>query len=249
MLNAGIEFLLKGGWVMWPLFLCAVVSVTVMIERSIALRQAAADNEELLDEIRKLLLAGRVPEALAQCDRSRGPVASIIASGIRNRHLDNASIERAMEELALREAPLLQKRLGILDTVITLSPLLGLLGTITGMISAFNVVATADSGSAPTAITGGVAEALIATASGLAVAIVNLPVYNHLTEKVKEIIADMEVRATQLLNILANLREMETRPPDGGGMDAPKVLSSPSSNGTPETARPLSGPVGATSNV
>ena len=110
-----------------------------------------------------------------------------------------------MEELALRQTPLLHKRLGVLDTVITMAPLLGLLGTITGMIQSFNVVSTAGS-SAPTAITGGVAEALIATAAGLTIAIMTLPVYNYLTERVKEIVADMEVRATQLLNILASLR-------------------------------------------
>src|SRR4028119_1618303 len=107
-----------------------------------------------------------------------------------------------MEELALRETPLLHKRLGVLDTVITMAPLLGLLGTITGMIQSFNVVSTAGS-SAPAAITGGVAEAPIATASGLAVAIFTLPAYNGFTEKVKEIIAEMEVCATELLNIFA----------------------------------------------
>lgn len=235
MLQAGLDFLLKGGWVMWPLFACAVISVTVMIERSIALRRAAADTEELLEDVRKLLTVGKIDDALARCDRASGPVAIIIASGIRNSHLDNASIERAMEELALREAPLLQKRLGILDTIITLSPLLGLLGTITGMISAFNVVSTTTGGAAPTAITGGVAEALIATATGLAVAIVNLPVYNYLTEKVREIIADIEVRATQLLNILANLREAQGR--DG----AEPVSPTRQSVAATPNARPLAG--------
>jgi biopolymer transport protein ExbB len=116
-----------------------------------------------------------------------------------------------MEELALRETPHLHKRLGVLDTIITMAPLLGLLGTITGMITAFNVVAGPDAANKTEAITGGVAEALIATAAGLTVAIATLPVYNYLTEKVKEIIAEMETRATQLLNILANQREEETR--------------------------------------
>src|SRR4028119_2449873 len=110
-----------------------------------------------------------------------------------------------MEELALRETPLLHKRLGVLDTVITMAPLLGLLGTITGMIQSFNVVSTAGS-SAPTAITGGVAEALIATAAGLGIAIAILPIYNWLTEKVKEIISEMEVSATEILNMLASKR-------------------------------------------
>jgi biopolymer transport protein ExbB len=226
---------------MWPLFVCAIISVTVMIERSIALRRAAGDSEAFMEKIRGLLVSHRVDEALKLCDNTKGPIASIIASGIRNRHLDNASIERAMEELAMREAPLLQKRLGILDTVITLSPLLGLLGTITGMISAFNVVSVGGE-SAPTAITGGVAEALIATAGGLTVAIANLPVYNYLTEKVKEIIAEMEVSATQLLNILASLREMEGRPGDGEGISGAPIPSSRQDAAHLETARPLAAP-------
>ncbi|MBV9868679.1 MAG: MotA/TolQ/ExbB proton channel family protein [Abitibacteriaceae bacterium] len=208
---------------MWPLFALAIISVAVMIERFIALRRAAGDNEEFLEEIRRLLTQGKVNDALALCERTSGPVASLIASGIRNRHLDNASIERAMEELAMRETPILYKRLGVLDTVITMAPLMGLLGTITGMIKSFHVVG--NSMSNPSAITGGVGEALIATATGLTIAIVTLPGYNYLTERVKEIIAEMEVRATQLLNILANLRAAEANPNGVSPteMDIPKL--------------------------
>lgn len=203
MLQQGIQFLLKGGWVMWPLFACAVVSVAVMIERTITLRKAADNSDALMDEVRTLMVAGRASDALALCERTPGPVARVVAAGIRHRHLGNqAEIERAMEEAALKEIPHLNRRLGILDTVITLSPLLGLLGTITGMIQSFQVVATATGASAAPAITGGVAEALIATAAGLAVAITNLPVYNHLTDRSREIIGDIETRATQFLNIL-----------------------------------------------
>ena len=150
-----------------------------------------------------------INDALAVCDQHPGPVAGLLANGIRNRNLDSDSIERAMEELALRETPLLYRHLGVLDTIITIAPLLGLLGTVTGMIKSFNVVGSAQGLNNPNAITGGVAEALLATATGLAIAIVTLIGYNYLTEKVKEIIADMEVRATQLMNILANLRGAE----------------------------------------
>jgi len=206
----GIQFLLKGGPVMWPLFLCAVLAVAVMIERFIALGRAASDNEGLSEQVRDLLNKGQVKEALQLCESSPGPVAGILANGIRNRHMDSDSIERAMEELALRETPLLYKRLGVLDTIITIAPLLGLLGTVTGVIRSFHVVGTSGLNQVG-AITGGVAEALIATATGLAIAIVTLVGYNYLTEKVKEIIAEMEVRATQLMNILASLRSTEGR--------------------------------------
>lgn len=191
---------------MWPLFVCAIFSVAVMIERFITIRQASADNEVLSEEVREHLTAGRIFDALRVCDEHPGPVAGLLASGIRNRNLDADSIERAMEELAMRETPLLYRRLGILDTVITVAPLLGLLGTVTGMIQSFHVVGSAAGLNNPGAITGGVAEALIATATGLAIAIVTLVGYNYLTEKVKEIIAEMEIRATQLMNVLASLR-------------------------------------------
>jgi biopolymer transport protein ExbB len=201
---------------MWPLLLCAVLSVAVMLERFIAINRAAANTEVLTDRVRDLLNDGKVSEALDLCQNSPGPVPALLAGGIRSRHLDSDAIERSMEELALREMPILYKRLGVLDTVITVAPLLGLLGTITGMMSTFSVISTAGQNN-PTAITGGIGEALIATACGLSIAIVTLLAYNYLTEKVKEIIADMEVRATQLLNILANLRA--SSPESGMGKD------------------------------
>jgi biopolymer transport protein ExbB len=203
------KLLHDGGPMMWPLLACAIFSLAVMIERFISIHKASADNEALSQQVREHLMAGRVHEALAVCDQHSGPVAGLLANGIRNRNLDSDSIERAMEELALRETPLLYRRLGVLDTIITIAPLLGLLGTVTGMISAFNVVGSTGGLNDPSKITGGVGQALLATATGLAIAIVTLIGYNYLTEKVKEIIADMEIRATQLMNILASLRGPE----------------------------------------
>ncbi len=206
-LNHGpLKLLHDGGPVMWPLLVCAILSIAVMIERFIAINKASADNEVLSEQVREHLHAGRVNDALQVCEEHPGPVASLLASGIRNRNMDSDAIERTMEELALRETPLLYRRLGMLDTIITIAPLLGLLGTVTGMIKSFHVVGSSQGLNNPNAITGGVAEALLATATGLAIAIVTLVGYNYLTEKVKEIIAEMEIRATQLMNILAGIR-------------------------------------------
>jgi biopolymer transport protein ExbB len=212
MLEHGLAIFHKGGWVMYPMFLLATVSLAIIIERSISISKAATDTESLIVKLKSLLHSGQTDEALQLCENTPGPVAALLANGLRNRHLDNASIERSMEELALRETPELHKRLSILDTIITMAPLMGLLGTITGMIAAFGVVgANSDASAATRAITGGVAEALIATATGLVIAIVTLPFYNYLSERVKEIIADMETRATQLLNILAAVRDEQER--------------------------------------
>lgn len=202
-MGRAIELFEHGGPIMYPLLLCAIFAVAVMLERFISINRAAADTEELIEKVRTLLTSGQVTEALKLCENTPGPVPALLANGIRNRNQDSDSIERAMEELALRETPLLYKRLGVLDTVITIAPLLGLLGTITGMMSTFSVISTAGQNN-PTAITGGIGEALIATACGLAIAIITLIGYNYLTEKVKEVIADMEIRATQLMNILVS---------------------------------------------
>ncbi len=193
---------------MIPLSLLSIASVTLLIERFLSIREASVASHSLLREVRPLLERSQFGEAAALAASFKGPAARMIYEGIVRHNLPIEDIERAMEEVALREAPELQHNLGALDTIITMAPLLGLLGTITGMIQSFNVVSSAGS-NAPAAITGGVAEALIATATGLAVAIFTLPAYNGFSEKVKEIISQMELRATELLNILARLKHEE----------------------------------------
>src|SRR5262245_57340621 len=114
---SGIDMFHKGGWVMWPMFLLATISLAIIIERSISIGKAATYTDELIVKLKGLLHAGKTDEALRLCENTAGPVAALLANGLRNHHLDNASIERAMEELALRQTPELHKRLSILDTI------------------------------------------------------------------------------------------------------------------------------------
>ena len=203
-MSEDVGFLLRGGPVMWPLFFCGVVSVAVMIERFLAIGAAVRDNEALMSRITALLKAGQAADALAFCEQSPGRIAKVVAGGLRSTHLDRDWVERSMEESALKELPTLYDRLGVLDTIVTLAPLLGLLGTVTGMIHAFHVVGSAAGlGGNPNAITSGVSEALVATSVGLTIAIVTLPAYNFLTERVKENVGEMELRAAQFLNVVA----------------------------------------------
>ena len=206
-MSEDVGFLLRGGPVMWPLFLCGVVSVAVMIERFLAIGAAVRDNEALMTRISTLLKAGQAADALEFCEQSSGRIAKVIAGGLRSTHLDHVWIERSMEEMALKELPVLYDRLGVLDTIVTLAPLLGLLGTVTGMIHAFHVVGATSGLSNPNAITSGVSEALVATSVGLTIAIVTLPAYNFLTERVKQNIGEMEMRAAQFLNVVATMNQ------------------------------------------
>lgn len=206
MLQHGIAFLLRGGWIMWPLFVCALVSVTVMIERLLVLGRAARGGHDTAHRVQTLLLDGKADEAQQTAQTANNPIGRVLAAGIRSRSRSVTQIDQAMQAAAMKELPRLNRRLGVLDTIITLSPLLGLLGTITGMIQSFQVVATASGASAAPAITGGVAEALIATATGLAIAIATLPVYNALNERVRDFTGELELYATQTQAILSEMK-------------------------------------------
>jgi len=196
-------FLCKGGPVMVPLMLCSMISVAVMIERYVRLRQAAGDPAELMERVEKCLALGKGPEAVKICQLPGTPLAEMLARGLECRSMGSRHAERCMEEYALKATPTLFRRLSALDTIVTIAPLLGLLGTVTGMIRSFHVISTKSGLGAPTAITGGVAEALIATATGLAIAIATLVGYNYLTERAKALVSDMEVYGTRLVNILS----------------------------------------------
>ncbi len=203
-LGNAFGFLCKGGPVMVPLMACSIVSVAVMIERYIRLKEASGDSAGLMARVENSLALGKPREAIQTCERTGTPLGSMLAGGLMCAQSDPKSVESCMEEHALKMTPEVFKRLHILDTIITIAPLLGLLGTVTGMIRSFNVISTKSGLGTPTAITGGVAEALIATATGLAVAIVTLIGYNYLTEKAKNVISDMEIYGTRLVNILSS---------------------------------------------
>lgn len=199
-----LDFLCKGGPVMVPLIACSIASVAVMIERYMRIKQASGDSEVLMERMEKCLALGRYQDAVRVCQNEQTPLGDMLATGLK---CPPNHAEKCMEENALKATPDLFKRLSILDTIITIAPLLGLLGTVTGMIRSFHVISTKTGIGTPMAITGGVAEALIATATGLAIAIVTLVGYNYLTDKAKAVISEMEVYGTRLVNILSSGKE------------------------------------------
>jgi biopolymer transport protein ExbB len=205
-----LNTLAKGGPVMVPLAVCSLLAVTVIIERYLALRHADRGGAELMATIRRAYQSGDGAEALARCEEIGGPVANVLAGGLRA-HLVGAPLAEAMEEQALSDQQMLNRRLVVLDTIVTLAPLLGLLGTVLGMIRAFNIISVQGT-SHPAGITGGVAEALIATATGLAIAIFSLIGYNWCRDKVRQISEEIELRATQLENLVSSAPEREEMP-------------------------------------
>ena len=202
--------LAQGGPVMIPLAVCSVLAATVIIERYFALRQADHGGGRLMGIIRDAYRSGDGAEALVQCEQVGTPVANVLAAGLRG-HLIERSVADMMEEQALVEQRGLNRWLIVLDTIVTLAPLLGLLGTVLGMIRAFGIISISGT-SHPAGITGGVAEALIATATGLAIAIFCLIGYNWCRDKVRQVLEEIELRATQLENLLAGTRESQEVP-------------------------------------
>jgi biopolymer transport protein ExbB len=192
---------------MVPLAICSLLAATVIVERYLALRNADRGGAELIGAIRRAYHRGDGAEALAQCEQTGGLVANVLAAGLRA-HLRGTPVQQAMEEQLLAEQSQLNRRLVVLDTVVTLAPLLGLLGTVLGMISAFRIISVSGT-SHPAGITGGVAEALIATASGLAIAIFSLVGYNWCRDKLRKISEEVELRATQLEHLLATVADRE----------------------------------------
>ena len=200
-------FLAKGGPVMVPLILCSITSMAVIVERFIMLRGAIANASGLAEKVSVFLRKGEPQQAVRQCEAAGGPIASVLLAGLEHRKESPAIVEHAMTEVAAQKMPNLQHRLSWLDTIVTIAPLLGLLGTVTGMIRSFHVISTREGISTPMAITGGVAEALIATATGLAIAIFTLVGYNFLNEQVSRVLSAIEQHSAHLLRVMAELKE------------------------------------------
>jgi len=186
-----IDIIIKGGPVMAPLLLCSVVALAVVIEPCLFWRRIG--NRQAADRLIELVQRGDLTKASESPRQTDAPLARMMAAGLAHRN-DTA---KALEVAAQREVPVLKQRLTILDTIITLAPLLGLLGTVTGMIGSFGIMAQIGIGQ-PHAVTGGVAEALIATAAGLLIAIITLVPYNYFSNRAEREIEEIEYYASRL---------------------------------------------------
>jgi biopolymer transport protein ExbB len=204
------EFMQKGGPIMWPILLCSVIAFAIAIERFIRLRQEQIDTKSFMDQISKSLKRNKIMEALDLCDRTGGPIAAILKAGILKHDRTRSEIREAIEDAGVHELPRLERNLPVLATVAQVAPLLGLLGTVTGLVKAFQVIelkATALNPVNPGDLAGGIWEALLATTFGLCVAIPTYVAYNYLVSRVDGFVLDMERSATDLINILGEKRE------------------------------------------
>lgn len=187
-----MELFIKGEWIMWPMILVSFVMITVVIERVLFIvRENASREPEVVEKMLEAVERRDVEGALAIGRKSKDFIAKILVYSLTNRQysLSNAFIRASGQELSR-----FQQGMATLDTCITAAPLLGLLGTVTGMMRTFGALGGGDVGAAASQITGGVAEALIATAFGLAIAVTGLLPFNYLNaraEQAKQDVADV----------------------------------------------------------
>jgi len=195
----------KGGPLMYLIILCSILAFAVILERLYHLYRAKINTGKFMDEIVDILRRNRIMEALDVCDKTPGPIAHILKAGIMKHDRPKTEIREAIEDTATHEVPLLEKNLGVLATIAHISPLLGLLGTVVGMVRAFQVIqekATLLQPVNPGDLAGGIWEALITTVAGLSVAIPAYVAYNYLVSRVDGLVLDMEKSASDLVNIL-----------------------------------------------
>lgn len=192
--NVVVDLFLKGGPIMYPLLVAAVVAVAVAGERLLwGFRQAARRDAATVAKVLAAAEHGRWEEAATLAGSSQDPVAKVLAAGLEHRE---TSMEGAIQVAAARELREAGRFIPTLDTLVTLAPLLGLLGTVTGIMGSFNSIGTDEL--AVTKVTGGIGEALIATAAGLGIAITTLVPLNILTTRLAGLQADIEAAATTL---------------------------------------------------
>jgi biopolymer transport protein ExbB len=188
---------------MWPLLALSILGVTVVIWRWWALRQVATNVPGFMKELRARLVEGDLAGAIEVCDRSPSPVSAIVKAGLLRHGRPKDEVERALEDASAHELAVLERGLPVLATIAMIAPLLGFLGTVTGMINSFEALASVGLNN-PAAVAKGISEALITTAAGLIIAIPIQMAYNYFVTRVNALVRNMESAANVVLEALSD---------------------------------------------
>jgi biopolymer transport protein ExbB len=195
------DSILKGGIIMIPIISCSILALAIFIERFWSTKKEKVIPADLFVTVERLIKETKIGEALYMCGRNDSCLSRIILAGLKSHGRRIADIKEAIEEAGRREVASLDRYTGILGTIANITPLLGLLGTVSGMIKAFNVIAAGGVGD-PAVLAGGISEALITTASGLSVAIPTFVAYKFLMGRADRLVLDMEEHSLNLVELL-----------------------------------------------
>ncbi len=195
------DLIKAGGWLMVPILACSLAAATLIVERLLALRRARVLPEQLVAILRRWVDLGAVHLADMDTLPLGSPLGRIVAAGLAYRHRSRDILRERVEDVGRHVVHELERFLNALGTIATISPLLGLLGTVTGMIKVFEVVA-AQGNSNFSLLSIGIAEALVTTAAGLTVAIPSLLFYRYFQRRIDELVVDMEQETLELIDLL-----------------------------------------------
>ncbi len=232
------QLITKGGYSMIPIGFCSVITVAVVIERLVSLRREKILPDDLVSTLENHLMRGDFEESVRFCERFEVPFARVVRAGLSRRHLGIGEMERAMVGSGQHEATVLSRNLRTLGVIANLAPMLGLFGTVIGMIRAFAVISQFGTGN-PSLVAEGISEALITTAAGLMVGIPSLAAYHFFKSRADRFLFEIETVAFELLHIIAiqtgqggTPRRATIRPAE---KTAPVVDSEPVDSGSGDT--------------
>lgn len=196
------DLALKGGWLMIILLILLMMAIYVLIERALVINKASKDDSSFMNRIKDYILDGKIDAALTLCRHTDTPSARMVEKGISRLGRPTADVMSAIENQGNIEISKLEKGLAALATSSSGAPMVGFLGTVTGMVKAFMSMASAGSNVSITTLSAGIYEALVTTVAGLIVGIIALFAYNYLTTRIKGIVNRMEMRIMEFMDIL-----------------------------------------------
>src|SRR2546421_9203090 len=204
-----IDYIQKGGLLMWPILVCSIISIAVFAERLFYFHRAAIHVGEFLQGLSNLVQRRSFAEALHECAGTPGPVARVIHAAIIRHDAPRTELKDIVQEAGQLEVPKLERNLALLSTIAFVTPLIGLLGTVTGLIEAFVTISSHSGFPNSTDISSGIYHSLLTTAAGLAVGIPSSVAYTYLSSRVNSLMHDMERGGIEIVNLIAAAREPE----------------------------------------
>ena len=201
----------KGGPILILIILLSVAAAAIIIERLIYFRKMKGDEDKLINRLKETLKKGHYDEALSICESNPSPIASLIQVGLENREQPQGVIKDIILDSANLEIPRMERYLSALGTIANISPLLGLLGTVTGNIKAFAVLGNMQGIGDPSILAPGIAEALFTTVAGIIVSVPALAFYNYFVSKVSHTIIRMETKVNELITLLGLRQDVKDK--------------------------------------
>ncbi|MDH7514735.1 MAG: MotA/TolQ/ExbB proton channel family protein [Bacteroidota bacterium] len=195
------ELFLRGGIIMWFILACSILALAIIVQKFIVLSRARVDGSKFVLQIRSILQSGDISAALSLCSEANSPLSAILRSGLLKLKHSQQEVREAIEAAAKNEIYKLERGLGLLASVSGIAPLLGFLGTVTGMISAFRTVELHQGVVNPTVLAGGIWEALLTTAFGLIVGIPVYFMYNYFVNRIAHFVFETENSCNDFLDI------------------------------------------------